>query len=498
MTSAAPTHHRVAVIGAGFGGLGMGVALRGAGYDQPDDFVIVEQDDGVGGTWRANTYPGCACDVPSHLYSFSFAPNPDWRFSFGRQPEILRYLERCADDGGLRPHLRLGTRVVEAEWVEADAHWRLTLEPVDRPGATETLTADLVVGATGGLSRPKDPDIAGLATFEGALFHSARWDHSVDLEGKRVAVIGTGASAIQVVPAIADQVQELHLFQRTPPWILPRPDRPTSERERALYRRLPLLQGLHRLYLYTRLEVRVLGFTGPRLLLTPTRHEALRHIRRSIRDPDLRAAVTPDYTLGCKRILLSNDYYDALYRADVHLVRGGATEVTRTGVRGADGVLRDVDAVILCTGFQASESVAPFPLRGRDGLDLADAWGTDGAAAYLGSAVAGFPNLFLLAGPNSGLGHSSMVYILESQIAFALDAVKTLDRRGARSVEVRRAVQDVFNERLQSRLARTVWASGCASWYQTSSGKNTTLWPGSTLELRARTRRLLARDFLVR
>ena len=490
-------HHHVVVIGAGFGGLGMGVALRRAGYDTSDDFVILEADDGVGGTWRVNTYPGCACDVPSHLYSFSFAPNPDWRYMFGRQPEILDYLERCADRFDLRPHLRLRTRVIRADWSDDDLRWTLTLDHLDT-ATTSTLTADVLVGATGGLSRPRNPDIPGLDTFAGPLFHSARWDHDVDLTDKRVAVIGTGASAIQVVPAIAERVRELHLFQRTPPWILPRPDRPIGDRERSLYTRLPLLQGLHRLALYSRLEVRVFGFIGPRFLLRPIQWEALRHIRAGVDDPALQAALTPDYALGCKRILLSNDYYPAVNRPDVHLVAGGASELTATGVRGADGTLRPVDAVILCTGFQASESVAPFPIAGRDGLDLATNWDTDGASAYLGCAVAGFPNLFLLAGPNSGLGHSSMVYILESQIAFALDAVKTLRRRRISSLEVRADVQAGFNKRLQSRLARTVWASGCASWYQDSAGRNTTLWPGFTWELRARTRRVRESEFLTR
>ncbi len=475
----------VAIVGAGFGGLAMGIRLKQAGFG---DFTIYEREEGVGGTWRVNTYPGAACDIPSPLYSFSFEPNPRWSHLYGRQPEILAYLEHCVARYGLRSHLRLGTSVASATF--EDAGWTLTLS------SGETVRARVLVGATGGLSVPAVPDLPGLDTFEGPVFHTARWDHSAALDGKAVGVLGTGASAVQVVPALAPRVGRLDVFQRTPPWIIPRPDRAIGPAEQRLYAALPWLQRLHRAALYWRHEGRWPLFGRFPWLMGLPQRLTRRFLARSVPDPALRARLTPDYTIGCKRVLLSSDYYPALQRDDVTLVTAPIEAITPRGVRTAEGH-RDLDVLVLCTGFQAADLPVPFPIRGRDGADLASAW-ADGPEAYLGTAMTGFPNLFLLVGPNAGLGHNSIVFVIEAQVAYVLDAVRTLHREGIATLEVRPEVQARFNDAVQRRLARTVWATGgCQSWYQSRTGRITTLWPGSTVELYLRTRRLRLRDYLV-
>jgi cation diffusion facilitator CzcD-associated flavoprotein CzcO len=469
----------ILIVGAGFAGVGLGVRLRQAGVE---NFTILEQASGLGGTWRDNHYPGAACDVPSHLYSFSFAPNPGWSRMFAPQREILEYLERCVDKFDLRRHIRFGCGVTRAVFDEGAGVW----EVEGSDGAR--LRARVLVAGCGGLSRPSWPAIAGLDRFAGPTFHSARWDHEYPLEGKRVAVIGTGASAIQVVPAIAPRVGRLHLFQRTPPWVMPRPDRAISPAEQALFRAAPALQQLARGAIYLQFESRALGFVvDPRLMRLGER-QARAFLVKSVADPTLRARLTPSYTMGCKRVLLSNDYYPAVQRSSVELVTDAIAEINPRGVVTVDGQERPVDALVLCTGFQAAEAAAPFAVTGAGGRDLDAAW-RDGAEAYLGTTVAGFPNLFLLVGPNTGLGHSSMVYMIESQLAYVLDAIRMMRARGLRQVSVRPDAQARYNQRLHARLARTVWASGCSSWYRTRSGKNTTLWPGFTFEFRRRTRR---------
>jgi cation diffusion facilitator CzcD-associated flavoprotein CzcO len=470
----------IAIIGAGFAGLGMGIRLKQAGFD---DFVIYEQAAGVGGTWRANHYPGAACDVQSHLYSFSFEPRPHWTRAYAPQAEILSYLEHCADKYGLRPHLRLNTAIVGAEFDEARSVWRL------RTSDGQVREPRVLILGTGGLSRPAYPDIPGLSTFKGKVMHSARWDPDYALDGKTVAVIGTGASAVQIVPAIAGRVGRLQVYQRTPPWILPKPDHSISPRQHGLYQRAPWLQRLARWQLYWQAEVLALGFVVFPWLLRLARWPALWFLKRSVPDPKLREKLTPGYTLGCKRVLPSNEYLPALQLPNVELVTEGISEIREHGIATRDGKERPVDALILATGFQAAEAVAPFDIRGRGGRELNEVW-REGAEAYLGTTVSGFPNAFIIVGPNTGLGHTSMILMIESQIQYIVSCLRLMRSQGLREVDVRPEAQATYNREIQARLAKSVWSTGgCMSWYMTRSGRNTTLWPGFTFEFRYRTRR---------
>lgn len=482
MTDALPPEVEVAVVGSGFSGLGMAHLLREAGIDS---FVVLEKAGRVGGTWRENHYPGAACDVPSHLYSFSFDLNPGWTRSFSPQPEILDYLEGCADRFGLRPWIRFHAAVTAARF--DGAAWTITCAD----GRT-TRARSLVLG-NGALHTPSVPDIPGLADFRGARFHSARWDHDFDLSDKTVAVIGTGASAVQFVPQIAPKVRRLHLFQRTPPWIMPKPDHAIGPRTRALYARVPGLQRLVRAALYWQHELRVIAFNRPKLMamIEPV---ALGHLKRSIRDPALRAALTPRYRMGCKRILPSNDFYPAVARANVEVVTDAIDRVEATGVRTRDGVLREVDAIILGTGFRVSDYLSAIEITGPDGRELNATW-RDTPSSYLGITVAGFPNLFLLMGPNTGLGHNSMIFMIEAQARYALQGIQALRSGNLRSLDVRPDVQAEFDREVQARLATSVWSSGCHSWYQNQSGHNTALWPGFTIDYWLRTRRLNPGDY---
>jgi cation diffusion facilitator CzcD-associated flavoprotein CzcO len=469
---------KVVIIGAGFGGLGMGIELVRAGIH---DFVILDKGDDVGGCWRENRYPGAACDVPSHLYSFSFEPQSTWSRKFAPQAEILTYLAHCADRYGLRPHLRLNAEVRAAEFDAASGEW--VVETTDE----KRLRARFLVTACGQLSRPAYPRIPGLDRFGGVRFHSAHWNHAYDLTGKRVAVIGTGASAIQFVPAIAPAVGQLHLFQRSAAYVLPKPDREYCALERSVYRWLPALLALSRGKIYLTNESRALAFFYYPRLLDLYRWAFRRHLFRSVRDPALRRKLTPDYPLGCKRILISNDYYPALARPNVEVVTDAINEVDVRGVATADGRHRPVDAILFGTGFCATEFLAPMQVRGLDGRDLNVAW-RDGAEAYLGMNVSGFPNLFILYGPNTNLGHNSIIYMLEGQIRYVLDCLRELQRSGIRHLDVRPEVQRRFNAGLQNQLSNSVWASGCTSWYQTASGRHTNNWPGFTFAYRRLTR----------
>ena len=464
---------RVAIVGSGFSGIAMAIRLREAGIE---DFVVLERGAGVGGTWHHNTYPGCACDVPSHLYSLSFAPNPEWSYTYSRQPEIRAYLERTATEHGIRPHVHLGTDVESAAWDEDAARWELTT-------SRGTLHARVLISGMGPLSEPRLPDVPGRDTFEGTTFHSARWDHDFDLRGKRVASIGTGASAIQYVPRIQGEVEQLYVFQRTAPWIVPHSNRPITDVERRIYRRLPAAQRLTRAATYVGRELLVPGFTRRPGLMKIPETLARSHIRKQVRDPELRAKVTPDYTIGCKRILPSNDWYPALAKPNVELVTGGVKEIRPRSVVGADGVEHEVDAIVYGTGFQVTDIPAGERVRGRDGVLLDDVW-QGSPSAYMGSSVAGFPNLFFLLGPNTGLGHSSMVYMIESQVAHVMEALRTMDQRGAETVEVRREALDDYNAEIDARMDRTVWNTGCASWYIDETGRNATLWPDWTWRFR--------------
>ncbi len=485
--SATRDAHRILIVGSGFSGLGMAIQLKQAGIH---DFLVLEKEGGVGGTWRVNNYPGCACDVQSHLYSFSFEPNPDWSRMFAPQPEIKAYLERCAEKYGITPHLRLNTEVRSARWDEATGLWHVT----DAQGIE--YRAQVVVSGMGGLSTPSYPQLKGIERFKGKTFHSQQWDHNYDLGGKRVAVIGTGASAIQFVPKIQTQVARLDLYQRTPPWIIPKPDRAISGIERTLFARLPAAQKAIRGAIYGALESRALAFTVEPRLMKLAQKVAEWHIHRQIRSPALRKLVTPDYTMGCKRVLISDDYYPALMQANVDVIGDGIREVRTNSIVDSNGIEREVDAIIYGTGFKATDPVPRGVVFGRDGQDLFDAW-PQGPEAYKGAAVAGFPNLFFLMGPNTGLGHNSMVYMIESQIAYVIDAIRTMKNRRLRSVEVRADAQERFNASLHQRMRRSIWSvGGCVSWYvHPVSGRNVTLWPGFTWQFRRLTRRFDAQAY---
>jgi cation diffusion facilitator CzcD-associated flavoprotein CzcO len=483
-SSALPSEVDVAIVGSGFSGLCMAIKLREAGMD---DFIVLERGEAVGGTWWFNTYPGCGCDVPSHLYSFSFAPNPDWSRTYSKQGEIEAYLQRVARDFDLGRSVALGTTVTGAEWDEDAQRW---LVDTDRG----SVGARVLVSAAGALSDPKTPEIEGLDRFRGHTFHSAQWDHDYDLQGKRVAVVGTGASAIQFVPAIAPEVAQMHVFQRTAPWIMPHSDRPISARERRLYRRFPLLQRLVRGGIYSARELLVLGFVKQPRLMKVVERLAHKHMDRQISDPELRRKVEPGYTIGCKRILPSNRWYPALGRDNVELVTDGIAEVREHSIVTGAGEEVEVDAIIFGTGFNVTDMPVARSVRGRDGRTLEEHW--DGSPrAHLGSTVPGFPNLFMLLGPNTGLGHSSMVYMIESQVAHVMGALGEMRRRGASVLEVRAdAVRD-FNEALDEQMKDTVWSTGCKSWYLDDTGRNSTLWPDGTFAFRRRAARFEAADY---
>ena len=484
-----PKHHDVIVIGAGFAGLGMAIRLKLA---RRHDFVIIEQNSGVGGTWHANRYPGAACDIPSLLYSFSFAPQPHWTRTFPAQHEIESYLNDCAASFGVTPHLRLRTRVTGLEWSDSAQHWIVRAQ--DRAGEPLQWTARVVVGATGGLSRPAMPDLPGLADFAGAVMHTARWQAEVPLASKRIGVVGTGASAVQLVPQLVNTAARVVLFQRTPAWVLPKHDRPISDTRRWLYEHVPGLRKLARAWVYALHEMRGPGFTRRPALLKALEPLAGTLLRRQVRDPALREALTPRYRMGCKRILLGSDFYPAMQRRNAQLVTSPIARVVSDGVQTADGEHYPLDVLVLATGFHAADAMAPFPVQGRYGAELNTVW-RDGARAYLGCTVPGFPNLFLLVGPNTGLGHNSMVLMIESQLRYVIDALARMDRAHLGSVDVKWDVANRFNDELQWRLQGTVWMTGCKSWYQTRDGKITTLWPGSTLEFRRRTRRFRLADY---
>ncbi len=481
---ASTEHVDVAIIGAGFSGLGMAIRLRQHGRD---DFVVLERGSEVGGTWHYNTYPGCACDVPSHLYSFSFAPNPGWTETYSKQPEIWDYLRRVADEHGVRPQIRLNTTVTGATWDEDGGRWRI--ETTARP-----LTARVLIAGTGPLAEPKTPPLPGLERFQGRRFHSAQWEHDYDLAGKRVAAIGTGASAIQFVPAIQPEVARLHVFQRTAPWVLPHTTRPISRIERRLYAAVPALQRVLRGAIYAGREQLVLGFVKRPRLMALVERLARAHIARQVPDRALRRKVRPGYTIGCKRILPSNDWYPALGKPNVELVTDPIAEVREHSIVTADGTEREVDAIVFGTGFHVTDMPVGRYVRGRDGLTLDDVW-QGSPRAHLGTSVAGFPNLFLLLGPNTGLGHSSMIYMIESQVAYVLDALRVMDERGAAAAEVRREAQAASNAQIDAEMQGTVWNTGCSSWYIDATGRNSTLWPDWTWRYRRRTARFDAASY---
>ncbi|MEX0914384.1 MAG: NAD(P)/FAD-dependent oxidoreductase [Wenzhouxiangellaceae bacterium] len=477
----------VAIIGAGFGGIGLGARLARRG--EPN-FRIFDQATGVGGTWWANRYPGCACDVPSHLYSLSFAPNPEWMRRFAPRAEIQAYLARCAERFDLDRHLELGTGIERACWNHDTRQWQLT----DSHG--RQWHAEVLVPAMGGLSRPAWPDIDGIENFSGPMFHSQQWNASVDLAGKRVAVIGTGASAAQFVPEIAPRVARLDVYMRSPQWILPRPDAAIGKRRRRLYRRLPLLQKMARFGIWLISEMRVPGLAWSTRLAVFHRWLARRHLRRQIPDSELRAKLQPTYDIGCKRVILSSDFYPALMRENVELVSAGIARIDGEQIVDVQGRRRRADVLILGTGFRATDPVPAGMIIGRDGADLGAQW-QRGPEAWRGVAVHGFPNLFMLMGPNTALGHNSVILMLEAQMEFILKALEYRDRSGHPVLEVDHHAQQDYNDWLQRKLTGTVWNSGgCSSWYlHAGSGRNTTLWPGFTWQYMNMMRHLRSADF---
>lgn len=477
-------HFDYAIIGTGFAGLGMAIELKRKGRD---NFVILERADDLGGTWRDNSYPGAACDVASHLYSFSFAPNCDWSRVYPTQPELQRYLREVAEKWDLLPHIRFAHTLQSADYCESSQRWQLRSSAGD-------FNVGILISGSGGLAEPRLPDIAGVDKFAGKCFHSARWDHNYELRGKRVAVIGSGASAIQFVPEIAGLVAKLDVYQRTPNWIIPRHDRSYSALEKAAFHLLPGLRLALRGKIYCQNELRVLGMVLHPSLMKLYQRLALRHLRRQIKNPALRQRVTPRYPVGCKRILISNDWYPALNKANVHLLSDGIAEIREHSIVDVNGVEREVDCIIFGTGFYATENPIAGIIRGRGGRSLAEAW-RDGEQAYLGTTVSGFPNLMLIVGPNVTLGHSSMVYMIETQIQAISRLLDEREQRQSAELEVRESVQVAFNRRLQQRLSGSIWATGCDSWYKHRSGKITQLWPDFTFRFRAMHRRFNADDY---
>ncbi|MCO5248063.1 MAG: NAD(P)/FAD-dependent oxidoreductase [Chitinophagales bacterium] len=470
---------KVVIVGVGFAGIGMGIHLKKNGID---DFVMVEAEDGPGGTWRVNTYPGAACDVQSHLYSFSFEPYPNWSRMFGLQEEILQYQEDCCEKYGLYPHCTFDTRVTHALYNDDKGTWTVQTD------TGKIYEAQFLVSGTGGLSKPAFPAIKGREKFKGDSFHSAQWNHTVSLKGKRVAIIGSGASAIQIVPSIVDEVAHLDYYQRTPSWVLPKPDRAIANIEKSVFKALPATQQMMRGGIYALMESRGLGFVVSPKIMSVAKMVGIMHINRYIKNPSLRGKVTPDYEMGCKRILMSNDYYQAVAKENVEVITDPIDSIDENGITTVDGLQRNVDVIVYCTGFHASEDVLQYDLKGKNGLDLNDLWVENDPEAYLGTTVSGFPNLFIMVGPNTGLGHNSMIYMIESQINYIIKAIHYMDRKSVQTIDVKPAVQEKYNKEIQARLDKTIWSSGCQSWYLNKNGKNTTLWPGFTFEYRVRTR----------
>lgn len=480
-----PKHVDALVIGAGFSGIGMGIKLLRAGIDS---FVILERGVDVGGTWRSNTYPGCACDVPSHLYSFSFEKNPAWSRMYPTQPELRDYLGQLADKHDLRPHMRFESEVVEAVFQAGEGRWNVET----RDGAR--FSARTVVSCMGGLSRPKIPAFPGLDRFRGPAFHSANWDHSFDMTGKRVAVVGTGASAIQFVPQIAPKVARLDLYQRTPPWILPKPDRPIREWEQRLFRWLPGYMFGLRNYLYWRQEILGVGYTLKPKILKLAEKLALKYLREAVPDPEVRAKLTPDYRIGCKRVLLTNDYLQTMCRPNLEVITDSVASITEGGVVASDGREREVDAIIFGTGFKTLDFTSPVHFVGADGRELNEVW-KDKPRAYFGVATAGFPNLFFITGPNSRVANNSIVFMIEVQIRYVVQCLKRLLGDGVRTMEVRPEAQREYNEALTRRAQGTVFASGCQSWYLDANGESPVLWPGFSSEFWWKARSVRWGDF---
>ncbi len=474
-----PPSRSIAVVGAGFGGVGAVTMLERAGYE---DVTVFERGGRVGGVWKDNTYPGAACDVPSHLYEFSFEPNPRWSRRYAPQAEIQDYLEDVARRNGVLERIRTNTEVQSARWEPQRGKWLLQTSA----GAHE---ADILITACGQLSVPKMPAIPGLDSFAGPAFHTAQWRHDIELTGKRVAVVGTGCSAVQAVPRIQPLVEQLDVYQRSPGWTFPKMDFAYSARTQRLFERFPLLQRLDRMAVFAFMEAGAAAMTSQRWLLKPFRVLARRQIDQAIEDPQLRAKVTPRDEIGCKRLMLTDEWYPTLRKPNVELITDPIAEITPSGVRLEDGSERPADVLVLATGFRSHGFVAPMEVLGAGGRTLAEEW-AEVPQAYLGMSVPGFPNMFLLYGPNTNGGTGSVIYTIEAGVDHVIAALEQLDRSHARSIEVRRQAAEAFNRELRATLAETVWHTGCTSWYVDENGNDPSQWPWLWSTYRRRTAHL--------
>lgn len=476
----------IAIIGAGFAGIGAAIRLKQAGIES---FTMFERAAEVGGTWRDNTYPGCACDVQSHVYSLSFAQNPNWSRRYSTWDEIQRYLIDLVDEYGLDAHLRRNTEIVRAEFDEDAGTWTLTTD------AGDTFVARAVIAGAGGLVDPSYPTIEGMDSFEGSMFHSARWEHDVDLTGKRVAIVGTGASAVQIVPNIAPIVDELTVFQRTAAWVVPKFDKAYSERTKQFLTRFPLFLRFIRFLKYLWSEfLGPIVFLDSKILSRIGRAISMWNLRRQVKDPELRKRLTPEFQFGCKRVLVSDDYWAAFERDNVELVTDDIVRIVASGIETDDARQRPFDVIVLATGYLLGLARAPFEVIGRNGRSLDDAW-KDRPAAYKGMTVSGFPNWFIMMGPNTGPGHTSVLVYTEAQIDHALQAIEKMRNEGIRYCDIRQDVQDLYNEGIQARMKHMVWGSGCGSWYLSNDGRNYSLYPGFAAEYVVRARKLVPAEY---
>ncbi|WP_238421330.1 NAD(P)/FAD-dependent oxidoreductase [Gordonia sp. 'Campus'] len=481
-------HISVAIIGAGFAGIGTAIRLKERGIE---DFTIFERDARVGGTWRDNTYPGAACDIPSRLYSYSFAPNPDWSHTYSRSEEILSYIDTMVEDHGIEPHIRFGHTVSDLRYDASDGLWTITFAEAHR-----TVRARSVVLASGPLANASFPDIPGLDDYRGHKIHSARWDHDYDFTGKKVAVVGTGASAVQIVPELVDRAASVKVFQRTAGWVLPRMNARTGETTKQIYRSVPGAQRLARSLWFWGHETVALGVVWNTPFTRIVEAISRLHLRTQVADPWLRRQLTPDFAAGCKRLLMTSDYYPALQRPNCKLVTWPIARIAERGIRTVEGVEHQFDCIVFATGFDVSTTGTPIPVTGVDGRELAAEW-SRGAYAYRSIAVSGYPNLFFTFGPNSGPGHSSALVYMEAQIDYITDAVAQLLGNGWKAIDVRADAQDRYNRDLQRRLTSTTWNSGCQSWYLTEDGFNATMFPGFASQYVGQLRRVDLRDWRI-
>ena len=475
----------VLIIGAGFGGLGTAIRLRQQGIS---DIVILERADEVGGTWRDNSYPGAACDIPSNLYSYSFAPNPDWSRAYSGSGEILDYARHLADSNDLRPLIRFGRTVTEAAFNESDGYWQVTTQD------GEQFLGRSLVMASGGLANPSLPKIPGIDTFEGKRIHSARWDHDYDLKGKRIAVIGTGASAIQIIPELVKVAEKVTVFQRTPGWVMPRMDYRSPAWSKALFRAVPATQSLLRKALYWGHESMAFSFIWSTPMTRVVERISAAFLKHQVSDPWLRRQLTPDFRIGCKRVLMSSEYYPALQKPNCKLITWPIATISPKGIRTAEGIEHQVDCIVFATGFEVSKNGTPFPVHGLGGRDLNAEW-SGGAQAYKSVQVSGYPNLYFTFGPNSGPGHNSALVYMESQIAYIVRSIGKRAAANLKYIDVRADAQKAFNVDIQKRLAKTNWNSGCKSWYLSADGFNSTMFPGFATQFARQMANFRERDY---